>query len=40
MTKMTPGGYIGDNSPDRMDAMVWGISELSQGEVVQYVGMV
>ena len=40
MTKMTPGGYIGDNSPDRLDAMVWGLSELSQGEVVQYVGMV
>lgn len=40
MTKMTPGGYIGDGSPDRLDAKVWALTELSQGDVVQYAGMV
>lgn len=28
MTQMTTGGYQGDGSPDRVDAMVWACSEL------------
>ncbi|MEH6685537.1 MAG: terminase family protein [Qipengyuania sp.] len=26
---MTPGGYVGEGSPDRADALVWALSELS-----------
>jgi len=39
MIKMTPGGYLGDNSPDRMDALVWALSDLSQTEQVQFLGV-
>lgn len=28
---MTASGWMGERSPDRLDAMVWGMSELSQG---------
>ena len=28
MTMMTPAGYEGENSPDRVDALVWALSEL------------
>ena len=28
MCKMTAGGYAGDGSPDRVDWMVWGFTEL------------
>jgi len=28
MTNMTTAGYKGDNSPDRLDAVVWGFTEL------------
>lgn len=28
MTAMTMGGYTGERSPDRLDAMVWGISHI------------
>lgn len=28
MMSMTTAGYMGDRSPDRLDAMVWGLSEL------------
>ena len=28
MCNMTPSGYVGDNSPDRLDAMVWALTEL------------
>lgn len=28
MTMMTTSGYKGDNSPDRLDSVVWGITEL------------
>lgn len=28
---MTTGGYVGDRSPDRADAMVWGLSHLFPG---------
>ena len=34
MTSFT--GAVTDSSPDRMDALVWGISELSQQVSVQY----
>jgi predicted phage terminase large subunit-like protein len=30
MMQMTPTGYLGEGSPDRLDAMVWALSELSQ----------
>lgn len=39
MVKMTPAGYIGDNSPDRLDALVWALSDLSQGTVFQVLGV-
>lgn len=39
MIKMTPGGYLGDNSPDRLDALVWALSDLSQTEQVQFLGV-
>lgn len=28
MTLMTPEGYVGEGSPDRLDALVWGLTEL------------
>jgi phage terminase large subunit-like protein len=28
---MGPDGYIGDGSPDRLDAMVWALTELMLG---------
>ena len=28
LCSMTPSGYMGDNSPDRADALVWALSEL------------
>lgn len=28
MVSMTASGYVGDNSPDRLDAMVWALTEL------------
>lgn len=31
MTAMTTAGYTGDRSPDRVDAMVWALSELFPG---------
>jgi phage terminase large subunit-like protein len=39
MIKMTAGGYVGDGSPDRLDALVWALSELSQGQTARYHGM-
>lgn len=35
MCMMTTDGYIGDGSPDRSDAMVWGVSELMLGAFVE-----
>ena len=29
---MTPSGYVGENSPDRADALVWALSELMLGK--------
>ncbi|MDX2308068.1 MAG: phage terminase large subunit [Hyphomicrobium sp.] len=40
MVNMTTAGYMGDRSPDRLDAAVWALSELSLGQTVQYYGMV
>jgi hypothetical protein len=28
MVSMTSGGYVGEGSPNRVDAMVWALSEL------------
>ena len=33
MSMMTTAGYMGDRSPDRVDAMVWALTELSEGTV-------
>ena len=31
MLNFTPGGYVGDGSPDRADALVWALTELMLG---------
>jgi phage terminase large subunit-like protein len=31
MTEMTSGGFVGEGSPDRADALVWGLTELMFG---------
>lgn len=31
MCNMTPGGFVGEGSPDRLDAMVWALTELMLG---------
>ena len=33
MTQMTTAGYQGDGSPDRVDALVWAMTELFPGMV-------
>lgn len=33
MSMMTTAGYMGDRSPDRVDAMVWALTELSEGSI-------
>lgn len=33
MSMMTTAGYKGDRSPDRVDAMVWALTELSEGSI-------
>lgn len=30
----TAAGYVGDNSPDRADALVWAMTELMMGKTV------
>lgn len=40
MVNMTTAGYMGDRSPDRLDAAVWALSELSQGTQFRIVGSV
>ena len=32
MCAMTPSGYVGDDSPDRADALVWAGTELMLGK--------
>lgn len=39
MCNMTTAGYMGERSPDRVDSLVWGLSELSQGKQVQVYGV-
>lgn len=36
---MTTAGYMGERSPDRLDALVWALSDLSQGTQVQILGV-
>lgn len=31
LTDFTPAGYVGDDSPDRADALVWGLTDLALG---------
>ena len=31
MSLMTTAGYMGDRSPDRVDALVWALTELREG---------
>ena len=39
-TEMTTAGYMGQRSPDRLDAMVWALSELSGvGKQIEIVGV-
>jgi predicted phage terminase large subunit-like protein len=38
MTLMTSQGWQGTGSPDRLDALVWSLTELSQGKTVTVVG--
>jgi phage terminase large subunit-like protein len=39
MCNMTTAGYMGDRSPDRADAAVWGLSELSQVRTISVFGI-
>lgn len=36
MTEMTTAGFMGEKSPDRLDAMVWALTELTQGATFQF----
>jgi phage terminase large subunit-like protein len=36
---MTTAGYRGECSPDRVDAMVWALTELSQGKTIEMIGI-
>jgi phage terminase large subunit-like protein len=38
MSMMTSQGFEGAGSPDRLDALVWSMTELSQGKQVKVVG--
>jgi hypothetical protein len=40
MVNFTSAGYMGDRSPDRADALVWALSELSQGPEMEFHGLV
>ena len=39
LINFTSAGYMGDRSPDRADALVWALSELTQGQMTEYHGM-
>ena len=39
LINFTSAGYMGDRSPDRADALVWALSDLSQGQLAEYLGM-
>jgi hypothetical protein len=34
---MTTAGYMGERSPDRVDAMVWALTELNQGKTIEII---
>lgn len=36
---MTTAGYVGERSPDRVDALVWALTELSQGKTISLLGV-
>lgn len=38
LINFTSAGYMGDRSPDRADANIWAISDLSQGATIEYHG--
>lgn len=38
LINMTTAGYMGEKSPDRADAAVWALTELSQGSTLEIVG--
>lgn len=40
MCNMTSAGYMGERSPDRLDAAVWGLTELSQGRRFEIYGSI
>lgn len=40
LVDMTTAGFMGEKSPDRLDAMVWALTELSQGATARYHGMI
>lgn len=39
LINFTAAGYMGDRSPDRADALIWALSELSQGSEISYHGV-
>jgi len=39
MCNFTSAGYMGERSPDRVDAAVWGLSDLSQGPEFRIIGL-
>jgi phage terminase large subunit-like protein len=39
MCNITTAGYMGDRSPDRADAAVWCLSELSQAKAISVIGI-
>lgn len=39
MINMTTAGYMGERSPDRVDSLVWGLSDLSQGKTFALLGV-
>ena len=39
LVNFTTAGYMGARSPDRADALVWALSDLSQTEQVQFLGV-
>lgn len=40
LCNMTTAGYMGERSPDRVDSLVWGLSELSQGKMITFIGTI
>ena len=39
MMHMTAGGYVGDGSPDRLDALVWALTDLSNHGATTWEGL-